>query len=308
MLQVAIGLPENFPIQVPRSNSPAARCMRRAAAESLIAEELRRSVLLDFHDRGLNLDGVRSTLEWLETHDHQGESDVIRCQLARALAGFEPDSSVHAKQMASRVLNVLAPWIPDGPTRNQFGDGLAGIFEDAIKLWRPVQQAKRRVRAEFDLALSNWHEEEDRREDFDGSVSGGQAPWPASPGIPTNFGAPIAVLFPHIKMGPAKPDNEIFYGSALFQNQPMVVEACRELQSQQASAGISRRRQSIRNQPASRNRRVSSSSVDEVRLRRGSVGMATGAAASQRSPVGPETTASVSSTRSQKSGATTNGR
>lgn len=65
-----------------------------------------------------------------------------------------------------------------------------------------------------------------------GTLAGRQVQEPASQSL-TSPEDPTAVLFPHIHAA----DGEIFYGCTLFQIQPIVAEAYREPQAQQASSG-----------------------------------------------------------------------
>ena len=271
-------------IPQPTSNSPAARAMRCALAEALVAKELARCIFTDLHVSDsvsdVLVDGLTKVLKWLDS-SHPLEATVTRCQLARALA--ESSGVEHcAPKAAERVCATLEPWFGGDDRRRLFAADLAERFGAAMALWLPLQRAEQRVRAETDLACKDWFYE---RPKYDVITPGENAHGDSGVGGSSinNHGHdagpefPLAVLFPHIYVG----ETILFHGLGLFAYQPAVAAARLEQRKQPESRAnrASHRRsgqhsQQVSGQPAKGSRRTSVSSVEESRMRGSLVGSA----------------------------------
>jgi hypothetical protein len=116
------------------SNYRAARCIRCAIAEAVVAQELAGNIFRDFYvgdkEAETELSGLRKALTWL-SKEHQTEAAIIRCQLVRVCNESSRVDTV-ATRAAQDVCAALCHWLDDDTARGLFVEGLRGIFVEAI--------------------------------------------------------------------------------------------------------------------------------------------------------------------------------
>ncbi|KAK3328268.1 hypothetical protein B0T19DRAFT_186107 [Cercophora scortea] len=257
------------------SNSPAARAMRRASAEAVIALQLSTHIFVDFYpvdrEADMKLSGLVRALDWLND-EHPLEATIIRCQLAR-VCNDSPIADEIPKQATDVVCGQLGPWLAadDGTRVQKFAAELEDLFSAAMGLWQKLQCTRTRVTAVASLDERVWFIDDDSWPEY-GSTPAEEEP---------NMGGPLAVLFPQIRAGKDTSESSssggssslLFHGFALFPEQAHVKAAKEECKSQRASRRTStfqRRRTSdggSQGEPQRPHRRLSSASRDGAQQR-----------------------------------------
>ncbi|KAK3685147.1 hypothetical protein B0T22DRAFT_212183 [Podospora appendiculata] len=314
-----LGLLANGPVtvssRIPQaaSNSPAARAMRCASAEALIAHQLSTQIFVDFYpldrEADIEISGLVRALEWLDVA-RPLQATIIRCQLAKVCNESRTAEKI-PKQATDVVCGQLGPWLSYDSTRaQQFATDLEGLFSTAMELWQKLQCTRTRVKAAAGLAEHGWFFDDDSRAEYGGRPAEDDG---AASGLINNLGGPLAVLFPQIRTGRDTEDSSssmslLFHGFALFPAQALVMAATSERGSQAASRRASayqrRRTSDGEGEPQRTSRRLSNASREGGQQRSVLGAASDSERASLRSSVkgrADHPTASVSSTRSQRS-------
>jgi hypothetical protein len=208
------------------SNSTVARYIRCAVAEAVVAQELAKNIFRDFYvgDKEVEteLSDLRKALTWLNK-EHQQEAAIIRCQLVH-VCNKSSKVNVVATQVAQDVCAALCCWLND-TAREQFMEGLKGIFVDALRIWQHLQRTLQGAMAVMDP--NSWIEQADARPEYDIPLESGQnsQQQPISELID-----PLAILFPQVLVG----KEVLFHGFALFHTQTAVTVASLERNGQQS--------------------------------------------------------------------------
>ncbi|KAH6874959.1 hypothetical protein B0T10DRAFT_610502 [Thelonectria olida] len=234
------------------SESNAARCMRCAFAEAVIAQQLVASIFRDQYlvddDTQVHLSGLFQSLEWLDKV-HPASATVIRCQIAK----ISEDSGKMQElptQAANAVREVLRPWLRgDIQRERELTEALRLVFYDALVLWKDLQRTSQRAEAFIELDGPIWDPMADSKPDYDAvpREDGQSEQHPSYAMI-----HPIAVLFPKIYVGvddecdasddEGGDEDVLFHGYALFHTQAAVMAASKEwTQSQPYQRPIRRR-------------------------------------------------------------------
>ncbi|KAK3326622.1 hypothetical protein B0H66DRAFT_600727 [Apodospora peruviana] len=235
------------------SNSPAARAMRCALAEAVIAETLSAHIFqpdacLIGIPGGGELRGLVQAIEWL-TKNHPMQATIVRCQLVKVCEEFDTES-VAAARATNVVCEILKPWL--GGDEEQFASELTARFSEAVRLWLKIQSTRTFANTITTLEDETWLVEEDARARYDDGEPQGDDPR-ASMMSEYFDPRPVAVLFPQIcaRKGLSEDQggggNLIYHGHALFPTQPAVIIAGKERSSQpnlRRNSVLSRRRAS----------------------------------------------------------------
>lgn len=163
--------------------------------------------------------GATAVLNFLERVD-VSKQNIVRAQLIAAqdpINGRIGDLSTFDEELshstAMTCYNAVLPLIGDASHGVPFFTGLCAVFDDAIRLWRPLQRNTVRVMSNADPDESwRWYKVFDVVPDsINASID------------PTRSVAkrPILPLFPEVVVG----DDIIFPGIALLSQQPAVVIA-----------------------------------------------------------------------------------
>lgn len=234
------------------SESNAARCMRCAFAEAVVAQQLVTSIFRDQYlvdeDSQVHLSGLFQSLEWLDKA-HPPTATVIRCQLAKLSEDSVRMQALPA-QAAESVREVLRPWLRgDVQRERELTESLRVVFYDALMLWKDLQRTSQRAEAFVELDGLIWDSAADSKPDYDAETSRGDEAHPSYAMI-----HPIAVLFPKIYVGTdtdecdasdaGEGDDEdvLYHGYALFHTQATVMAASKEwTQSQPYQRPVRRR-------------------------------------------------------------------
>ncbi|KZF22634.1 hypothetical protein L228DRAFT_268023 [Xylona heveae TC161] len=194
------------------SNSSASKHMRAAAVESLIANELVKSI---FQDPSVVRQGrvPRDLLDRLAHHPLQ--EGVMRSLILKAYAFEETQARVQSVRRATTdVLGMAAPLLSD-TDRDLFARDLSAYLETTADLW------ERRLRSEEDISVSI-----NLRQENTTWRMRGESP----EGDPSDGAAPIMVLFPRICR--ERDQKLLCEGVALWSDQPFVNAAQIEAQAQ----------------------------------------------------------------------------
>jgi len=297
--------------------------MRCALAEAALAEVLSTDVFQDIYLGGgpgsQDLAPLVTAMQRLEDGRHGMQATIIKCQLVKVCQESDTARRV-ASQASQKISHMFRPWLGDDKSRD-FIHELNSLFCEAVELWQKVQRTRTNAKVVMSLEEDLWNYEEDSYQEYDKTQQPDQDPRSSMmlefPGT-----GPIAVLFPQIlredkSLSDHPGDDLIYPGHALFPTQPAFTAARAERSTQpttptlRRSSTIDRRRgsrterqegQAEAQKPTSR--RPSTSSRDGTQQRpvlamlsdseRGSV---LSSAMGRADP-----TASVSSTRSRRSG------
>ncbi|KAK0719424.1 hypothetical protein B0H67DRAFT_151277 [Lasiosphaeris hirsuta] len=225
--------------QIPQvaTDSSAARCMRAALAEAVVAQELSESIFTEYYNlnRFIGIEsGILVNAIATLARTHPVQALIMRAQLTKACNSSRDVAKIPARA-AESVATVLGGWIgEDAPRRQRLLEELEAIFSDAMAVWQPLQRARKRITTRMALSVDFWDEDEDKRDAYDNanddahSIEGG--------GMTSTILGPMAILFPQVLA-----DNEcLFHGNALFHTQHAVLAAAREnSKSQQDRQGVS---------------------------------------------------------------------
>ena len=226
------------------SNSKAAKCIRCAFAEAVVAQELSKHIFQRFFflEKAAASAESRSLAKALAylNENHPQQATIIRCQLSRAY-----EDSQSAKALPSRateaVCAILDPWLSGDVEREQnFAAELMRLFSRALKLWQRLQRSRRKIMVSdtIDINSNTWLAAEDSWPEYDDTDllrGDGQRSQQMTSSRLTNKSA-LAVLFPQIYAEQDGHNNEeelLFHGFALFSEQAAVVAVHLERSSTQ---------------------------------------------------------------------------
>ncbi|KAK9802376.1 hypothetical protein SCARD494_00309 [Seiridium cardinale] len=203
-------------LPLPKSQSNESALMRRAAAESVIAQALVDHVLRPFYapclDINVNAQEAAECVFGLFGRDKSCQS-VFRCQLLKLAKDRESDVIDEVVQVATdSVLTILGQYV--SPNRaEQFEDRVTGLFEEFAELW------SKQIQYYEDLILADLPEE-------DSAHLGSRTEYGSIPDTKIPEGAKRAielVLFPRIYVSLKGP--VLQRGVVLWADQSIVVTA-----------------------------------------------------------------------------------
>ncbi|KAK7414465.1 hypothetical protein QQX98_006651 [Neonectria punicea] len=226
-------------LQVP-SETGVAQCIRCALVEAVVAQELSVSIFQDVYlvddATQARLSGLFQALEWLD-QTHPLHATIIRCQIAKISDGSRKVKEVPG-QAAEAVRSVLGPWLRDDRSQEDlFMEALQDIFSEALQLWQRLQRTRQRAQAVVDLDPRIWDPKDDSRRDYDGEMREEDNMSQQQMAMDAFATGPIAVLFPKIYMGDdgqeyasesGEDDEPLFHGFALFCTQGAAMAASKE--------------------------------------------------------------------------------
>lgn len=311
------------------SNSQVARYMRCALAEAKIAETLSTDVFQDtfLGDSlaGEDLAPLLTAMRKLRNGRHTMQATIIKWQLVKVCQESDTAREVASKASQS-VCQILGPWLGDPKMRaSAFAQELDRLFSEAVVLWQTIQRTRTHAKVVMSLEEELWNYTVDSYREYDEIQRPEQDPQSSiTLGLPGT--GPVAVLFPQIRAdndpSDQSDDDLIYPGYALFPTQSAFIAARAErsahptMPTLRRSSTTDRRRwsktksqegQAEARRPTSQ--RMSTSSRDGVQQKsvmgttsdseKGSV------LSSVLGRAGP--TASVSSTRSRRSGSAAHG-
>jgi len=300
-----INLPGSTLSKIPQvpSNTEPAQYIRCAVAEAVIAQTLARKVFLDFYlpeSSRAELSALIRALAWLR-EEHPRQATIARCQIATACNEHSGKGQIPTLA-AEEVCTILNPWISDNTARERLAGDLTNLFREAMDLWQNLQRAEEPATTVVDVGDANWLEEEDARSEYN-KVAVGEEHRPQ--GTTSGLLGPLAVLFPQIWIG----SQLVYHGFALFHTQSAVIAASLERsQRNSRNTNTNRRRMSESEKRDSAHQRKSSGDGTQ----RSSLGAPSDLSYSERVNSRPQRTrtdpaASVSSTKSQRTGSGTRG-
>lgn len=225
----------------PRTNTPAARSMRCAVVEVIIAKVLL-DIMQTFHLPGSEYRDLPRQLEQLEDA-YKNPIPVVRCSLAKVFQQLVREQGIDIPGAAAdAVVYWVKPWFAESSQEVAFRKELEAIFTEAKRLWDTLQRVVPCVKATLALegTLLDSDEEDmysryDEYERTDDATANAASQSIVSETDPR----PLAVLFPQVSI-----DKEVvlFSGYALFPTQLAVKAAATE--TAQAGNGPRRRRDS----------------------------------------------------------------
>lgn len=232
--------------QIPQvsSNSEAAKCIRCAFAEAVVAQELSKHIFqrfffLEKEAAGAESRSLARALAYLN-ENHPQQATIIRCQLSRAYEDSQ-SAKVLPNRATEAVCAILDPWLSGDAERKQhFAAELTKLFSTALKLWQRLQRSRRKITVSdtIDINSNTWLAAEDSWPEYDNKDllrGDGQRPQQmAISGLMSK--SALAVLFPQIHAEQDGHNNDeelLFHGFALFSEQAAVVAVNLERSSTQ---------------------------------------------------------------------------
>ncbi|KUJ14163.1 uncharacterized protein LY89DRAFT_736210 [Mollisia scopiformis] len=210
------------PRRIPMSNSMAARCLRMATAERIIADKLCADMFRQYYLP--HSTPARELIDDITRRLHKKnpfKEAVFRLQL---LAAYELDEQSFTASLikfaTDDVLKVLDPLLIALGTKDEFQAALAKLFEEAVKLWKLVQRSEAKAWVTNDPEYGRHNDDQDgwdQNEEYDTAV--GLTNEQMSH-IPDQV-EPIMSLFPQVSIG----KEVICPGCALWSDQNTVVAA-----------------------------------------------------------------------------------
>ena len=296
--------------------------MRCALAEAAIAEVLSTDVFQDAYLGGgpgsHDLAPLVTAMQRLQDGRHGMQATIIRWQLVKVCQESDTARRV-ASQSSQKISHMFHPWLEDNKSRD-FAHELNSLFFEAVELWQKVQRTRTHAKVVMSLEEDLWNYEDDSYQEYDKTQQPDQDPR-SSMTLEFPGTGPVAVLFPQIQadkdLTNQAGDDLIYPGHALFPTQPAFIAARAERSAQpttptlRRSSTIDRRRgsrterqegQTEAKRPSSR--RLSTSSRDGTHQRPVLAMLSDSERGSVLSSVmgRADPTASVSSTRSRRSG------
>jgi hypothetical protein len=267
------------------SNTEPAQLLRCAFAEAVISQELLNNVFVDFYfpsdiKSSPESNKLIQVLDWLSRVEPRRAS-ICRSQIATVCCQNENMRSKIISEATQRVLTTLNPWIIDN--REQLSNELIELFTEAVELWQPLQRADRHIVVKND---GDWIDEDTWQEYDDMSLLPNHQSNP-----PIHDYEPMVILFPRIFTGSFL----IFHGYALYPTQAAIIAAKLECSQAGPNSGLRRR------DPMYRTERRLSNAVHDTIQKSSSDGRREASHSRVRSHR-PDRTASVSSTKSTKTG------
>jgi hypothetical protein len=266
----------------------------------VISQELSTSIFLDFHfpdavKSSPELNSLAQILHWLSTVEPR-RAGICRSQIAIICCQCGNIRQKIINQATQRVLTALNPWIFEN--REQLSNELAELFTEAVELWQPLQRADSHVMVKND---GDWIDEDTWPEYNDVNLL--PANHQNNPQISIN--QPLAILFPRIYAG----NDMISHGYALYPTQAAVIAAKLEHGQASPSIGLRRRNTGASNREPLNSRRTERrlSSTPYDTIQKTSLDGRREASHANAGSHRADRTASVSSTRSNKTGSVVGG-